>query len=662
METRPRDWPQVRAVGEALAIAGVRPDEVSYIEAGGAGAPGGDPIEVVALTKAFRAFTAETQFCAVGTVKGNIGDAGEAAGIAGLIKVVLALQHREIPAMVPVDHPQPEARFEDSPFYVNTALRDWTVPAGRRRIAGVTALGEGGTNLHLIVEEAPDAPPTMPSRDHHLLVLSARTLTALETATENLSAHLGAAPRTALADVAYTLIDGRQPMAHRRVVVARDAADAAHALDPAEGSRVITDTFTDTQPPSVAWMFPGSGQYAGMGAGLYAGERIYRQALDEASRVSIRTSRQTCAASFVLRMHPSPEGGGVTRSHTRCLRSSRSSTRSAACCRRGHQASGDGWRGRGRIRRGLFRRVLDIHQAMALAAFESRLRQRLDAGTIPGAHGAVPAHTEMIEARADEFARFCRTISFKPPAIPLVSNVTGAWITGAEATDPDYWGRRLHRTSRVADGLRTLLTLRNGVFVELGPGRNLASLLGQQPNAPRVVTPTLRRPEEDESDVAFLLTALGRLWAAGVPIDAPMLFAGERRRRLGLPTYPFERQRMEHEPQALSRPAVGLAKRPDLADWFALPGWSRSARPPRVSVTSSSWLVFTDDTPLAADILNELRDEGHHVTAVVPGPASHRSGRAAIRWIPAREPTTRRWLKRCTSWAGAPSVCCTSGR
>ncbi len=249
---------QVRAVGEALAIAGVRPDEVSYIEAGGAGAPGGDPIEVVALTKAFRAFTAETQFCAVGTVKGNIGDAGEAAGIAGLIKVVLALQHREIPATVPVDHPHPEARFEDSPFYVNTALRDWTVPAGRRRIAGVTALGEGGTNLHLIVEEAPDAPPTMPSRDHHLLVLSARTLTALETATENLSAHLGADPRTALADVAYTLIDGRQPMAHRRVVVARDAADAAHALDPAEGSRVITDTFTDTQPPSVAWMFPGS--------------------------------------------------------------------------------------------------------------------------------------------------------------------------------------------------------------------------------------------------------------------------------------------------------------------------------------------------------------------------------------------------------------------
>ena len=535
---------QVRAVGEALAIAGVRPDEVSYIEADGAGTPGGDPIEIVALTKAFRAYTAETQFCAVGTVKGNIGDAGEAAGIVGLIKVVLALQHREIPATVHVENPHPEARFEDSPFYVNTALRDWTVPAGRRRIAGVTALGEGGTNLHLIVEEAPDAPPTMPSRDHHVLVLSARTLTALETATENLSAHLGADTRTALADVAYTLIDGRQPMAHRRVVVARDAADAAHALDPAEGSRVITDTFTDTQPPSVAWMFPGSGQYAGMGAGLYAGERIYRQALDEAL-----SGLDPDLESDVRRLVRPPDASatGVRRidetSHTLPALVAVEYAIGRLLQAWGMRPAGTVGEGPGEYAAACFAGVLDIHQAMALAAFESRLLQRLDAGTTLGAYGAAPAHADMIEARTDEFARFCRTISFKPPTIPLVSNVTGGWITSAEATDPNYWGRRLHRTSRVADGLRTLLTLRNGVFVEIGPGRILASLLGQQPNAPRVVTPTLRRPDEDESDVAFLLTALGRLWAAGVPIDAQMLFAGERRRRLGLPTYPFERQR-----------------------------------------------------------------------------------------------------------------------
>ena len=156
------------------------------------------------------------------------------------------------------------------------------MPPGRRRIAGVMALGEGGTNLHLLVEQAPDPPATTPSRGHHMLVLSARTPTALETATSRLAAHLGGDNPAALADVAYTLLEGRKPLPYRRVVVAGNAAEAVRALDRAEASRVITDTFTGRQPPSVVWMFPGAEQYAGMGAGLYAGEPLYRQVLDEA--------------------------------------------------------------------------------------------------------------------------------------------------------------------------------------------------------------------------------------------------------------------------------------------------------------------------------------------------------------------------------------------
>ena len=594
----PRLAGQVRVVGEALAIAGVHPDEVSYIEVQAA-TPDGDPIEIVALTKAFRARTAASQFCAVGTVKGNIGDAGEAAGVVGLIKVVLALQHRELPATLQVANPHPAPHFENSPFYVSTALRDWTVPAGRRRIAGVTSLDRGGTNLHLIVEEAPDAPPTMPSRDRHLIVLSARTPTALETATSNLSAHLGAGVHAPLADVSYTLFEGRQPWAHRRVVVARDAADAVRALDSAEDNRVITDTVTGAQAPSVAWMFSGGEQYPGMGAGLYAGERVYRQALDEAlSRLDPDEHSQTLPALVAAQYAVGRllQAWGLTPSVT----------------------IGEG---PGEYAAACFAGVFDIHQAMALAGFESRLAQRLDVGTITAARGTVAANTDVIEAPNDEFERFCRTLPFKAPTIPLVSNVTGGWITGAEATDPTYWGRRLNRTGRVAEGLRTLLTLPNRVFVEIGPGRTLASLLGQQPNTPRVVTSTLRRPDEDDSDVAFLLTALGRLWAAGLPVDARKLFAGERRRRVALPTYPFERLQCssEPEPQASPRPASGLAKRPDLTDWFAWPAWSRSARPPRVSVPPSTWLVLTDDSPLAAGIVAELRDSGNHVTEVIAG-------------------------------------------
>ena len=615
---------QVRLVGEALAVAGVQPEEVSYVEAHGSGTSAGDPIEIVALTKAFRAFSAQRQFCAVGSVKGNIGHAGDAAGIVGLIKVVLALQHHEIPATLHFERPHPEAHLEDSPFYVNATLRDWTVPPGHRRIAGVTTLGAGGTNLHLLVEQAPDPPPTTPSRDHHMLVLSARTPTALETSTKRLAAHLGADTRTALADVAYTLLDGRKALPYRRVVVARDAAEAVRALDRAEASGVITDTFAGRQAPSVVWMFPGAEQYAGMGAGLYAGERLYRQVLDEALssldpdlesevRRILRPIDEGPSAATSLRMDgPSrtlPALVAVEYAIGRLLQAW------------GIMPAGTFGEGPGEYAAACFAGVFDIEQAMALAAFEGRLLENLEAGALPGAHASAVAHTDTIEARSDEFERFCLTMPFKAPTIPLVSNETWGWITAAEATDPVYWGRRLQRTGRVADGMRTLLDLPNGVFIEIGPGRTLTRLLGQEPNAPRVATPTLRRSDEAGSDVALLLTAVGRLWAAGVPIEAQPFFSGERRRRVALPTYPFERLRCwrESDPQPAARSAPGLAKRPDPADWFALPAWARSARPRRVSVPPSSWLVLTDDSPLATDIAAELRGSGHHVTAVIPG-------------------------------------------
>ena len=612
---------QVRVVGEALAVAGVQPEEVSYVEAHGSGSPSGDAVEIVALTKAFRAFTAQRQFCAVGSVKGNIGHAGDAAGIVGLIKVVLALQHREIPATLHFETPHPEAHFANSPFYVNATLRDWTVPPGRRRIAGVMALGEGGTNLHLLVEQAADPPATTPSRGHHMLVLSARSPTALETATSRLAAHLGGDNPAALADVAYTLLEGRKPLPYRRVVVAGNAAEAVRALDRAEASRVITDTFTGRQAPSVVWMFPGAEQYAGMGAGLYAGEPLYRQVLDEALS-SLDPDLEPDVRRFVgptdepaasLRMDgPSrtlPALVAVEYAVGRLLQAW------------GITPAGTFGQGPGEYAAACLAGVFDIHQAMALAAFEGRLLESLDACTRPGANASATAQMDAIEARTDEFERYCRRMSFKAPTVPLVSNVTWGWIAGAEATDPVYWGRRLQRTSRVGDGMQTLLDLPNGVFIEIGPGRTLTRLLGQQPKAPRVMTPTFRRPDEADSDVALLLTAVGRLWAAGVPIDSQTLFSGERRRRVALPTYPFERLQCwrDSDPQPAARSAPGLAKRPDPADWFALPAWARSARPQRVSASPSSWLVLTDDSPLATDIAAELRGSGHHVTAVIPG-------------------------------------------
>ena len=618
-DTAPGLAGQVRAVSEALAMAGVQPEEISYIEAHGAGTRSGDAIEILALTKAFRARTAQRRFCAVGSVKGNIGHTGEAAGIAGLVKVVLALQHRQIPASLHVERPNPEANFGDSPFYVNTSLRDWTVPPGQRRIAGVTALGEGGTNAHLVVEEAPDPPPQTPSRAHHILVLSARTPAALETLTDTLAEQLRTAPDTNLADVSYTLLAGRKPWPYRRVVVARDAADAVHALTPDASGRAIASTYTGRQPSSVVWLFPGGGYYAGMGAGLAACEPAYRHALDDA--LSTLDPDLEAAVRGLVCQPPAASGNRPAEGPARTLPALVAVQYAIGCQLQtwGIPPSGMMGEGVGEYAAACFAGVFDIGQAMTLAAFEGRLLEGLASGPGEGPVQAPPADTAIEDPLFGELERFCRGMPFKAPARPLISNATGAWITSVEAADPAFWARR-PRSSRGAEGIQTLLTLRDAVFVEIGPGTFAMSPPAQSSSAPAVVACTIRQPDEPGSDVAFLLNAVGRLWAAGVPVEASRLFPGEQRRRVGLGTYPFERQRRWSDPgsQAPSPAAAGPAARPDMADWFLWPAWERSIPPP-ASALPSSWLVLTDDSPLAADIVAGLRDSDHRVATVRVG-------------------------------------------
>jgi acyl transferase domain-containing protein len=246
----------------------------------------------------------------------------------------------------------------------------------------------------------------------------------------------------------------------------------------------------------------------------------------------------------------------------------------------------------------------------AIAEAEATMRARdIECTRI---HIRVAAHSSMLDPVLPEFERFCRTISFNAPRIPFVSSVTGAWISDAEATDPAYWVRHLRQTVRFADGMRTLLESGEVALVEVGPGRALSSLARQQPGKFATVTPTIRHVQEDASDVAFLLSAVGKLWAAGVRLDAPRLFHGEARRRIALPTYPFERQRFWIEPDAddVARDSdVAMRKRTDVADWFSVPSWAQSAPPTRSGETtrlSGTWLVFADESPLSQAIIAQL--------------------------------------------------------
>jgi len=293
---------QTRVVRAALLAAEVDPDTIGYVEAHGTGTPVGDPIEIAALTRAFRESTQRRGFCALGSVKTNIGHLGVAAGSGSLAKTVLALEHHQIPASLNFSEPNPDIDFAASPFFVNTELRDWPAGDGPRR-AGVSAFGMGGTNAHVILEEAPPEPPPSPSRPRQLLLLSARTETALAAATSRLAAHLRAHPEADLGDVAYTLKVGRKTFEHRRAVVCGSAEEAIAALEtlPAElvltrapvaagagagggAGRAGSGAGADRADRRVAFLFSGQGaQYPGMGVELYATEPAFRAEIDRCS-------------------------------------------------------------------------------------------------------------------------------------------------------------------------------------------------------------------------------------------------------------------------------------------------------------------------------------------------------------------------------------------
>ena len=649
---------QARAVSEALAISGVPADTIAYIETHGTGTAVGDPIEVAALTQAYAPLTDQKQFVALGSVKANIGHLGEAAGMAGFIKASLALQHGEIPPCINFTAPNPEIDFASSPFYVNTARTAWPKRTAPRR-AGVTALGAGGTNAHMILEEAPASRASdAPRRAPQLLTLSAKTRTALDAAATQLAAHLEHAPAVSLADTAWTLQVGRHAFPYRRSIVARTPDAAARALrEPQKGSMSAT-TQDDAR---VIYMFPGGGaQYAGMGRELYETEAVYAKAFDDC------LSEMPDTVSGTLRRLVFPQAADAA-SATSQLETPRLALPALfateyATCRLlqswGVTPAGLIGHSMGEYVAACLSGVLSLRDALTLVMERARLFETLPPGGMlsvelsedaltpllgrelsiaavnapnlcvasgPVAaidaletelkrrdiestriHIAVAAHSAMLEPILAEFGRVCARVHFSPPQIPFISNLTGAWITADEATDPQYWVRHLRQSVRFADGLRAVLADGHNVLVEIGPGRTLCSLVRtQSPATPAL--PTLRHPRETASDVEFLLGTVGRIWEHGGAALLDALHAGTRRHRIPLPTYPFERQRFWIEQgQHTTAPTAGdgaLSRHADVRDWFSTPAWHRSA-PVRIGddITLPIWLVFADSDGVAEAI------------------------------------------------------------
>jgi acyl transferase domain-containing protein len=685
--TAPSVEGQARVIAMAQAMAGISPDTISYVETHGTGTSLGDPIEVAALTQAFRASTQRKGFCAIGSVKTNIGHADTAAGIAGFIKTVLALEHKLLPPSLNFERPNPDIDFENSPFYVNGKLQKWESDAAPRR-AGVSAFGIGGTNAHAVLEEAPFVESVEESRPCQLLLISARTASALDAATRNLSAHLKQHPDARLADVAYTLGVGRQAFAHRRVAVCENAEAAASALDSLDPKRVFSGAHPAAER-QVVFMFPGQGaQYVNMGRGLYESEPVFREQVDLCSELL----RPHLGTDLREVLYPAQ---GRDEAATEELRQTRLTQPALFVNEYALAQLWTKWGVRPRAMIGhsigeyvaaCLAGVFTLEDALALVAARGSLMQQLPGGSmlavslpeeevrpllgedvslaavnapslcvVSGTDAGVEAlraelaprgvecrrlhtshafHSEMMSPILAPFAERVKEAGPQAPRIPFVSNVTGNWITAAEATDPGYWARHMRQPVRFAEGFRRLVEEPGRVLLEVGPGRTLSTLAKRQMEkaAGHISVTSLRHPEDSSSDEEFLLKSLGRLWLSGLKVDWANFYAGERRRRVPLPTYPFERKRYWMELQkaggaaGAGARAAGDAPRPrrkaEVTDWFYAPSWKRSPLPaaqPDASDAPGPALIFADDCGLGSRLAERLEEAGHEVFTVRSG-------------------------------------------
>ena len=682
--TAPSIEGQAEVIMQALSAAGVKAETISYVETHGTATHLGDPIEIAALAQAFNSSSPDREWCALGSVKTNIGHLDIAAGIAGVIKVALALKYHMLPPSLHFQVPNPAIDFAAGHFYVNNTLAHWPERAFPRR-AGVSSFGIGGTNAHAIMEEAPVRPPSSSSRPAQLLVLSAITPNALEKMQQNLAQCLEHHPEFHLADVAYTQQIGRRAFEYRRAIVCTSCEDALAKLRKPSLPPIHA---ANSDEKRVVFMFPGQGvQHVDMLKALYEQEPIFREEVDKCCSIlqpllsfnpleiiyprpeareethyllDQTAMAQPCLFTFEYALallwmswgiRPAAMVGHSVGEYVAACLAGVLSLEAALTLlvTRGHLMQ--------QLPAGEMLALamapeeattwLEEHPSLSLAAINSprqcvvagppepiqTLADQLDRRNIK--HKRLPVsrafHSQMVEAVMHAFQDAMAQVQLSPPQIPYLSNLTGDWIKPQEATDPTYWTQHLRHTVRFADALDVLKRESYTLFLEVGPKRTLSSLLRRCYNQvpPKLILAPCSGDSEAEPRVlSSMLEALGRLWAAGVEVDWLNFSAKERRYRLPLPTYPFERQRYRLQVSTVSpgsQPDVTSREesRLHVAEWFSVPSWSQTSLLPVPSSAQKHdgtfWLIFADNLGIGSQLKARLCQAGGYVVLVEMG-------------------------------------------
>lgn len=635
--TAPSIEGQTDVIRAAQVMAKVPPESISYVEAHGTATTLGDPVELTALKRAFD--TQKTRYCAIGSVKTNIGHLDAAAGIAGLIKTVHALKHKQIPGNLHYNQPTKKFDFVNSPFYVNRSLTRWEQEEGPLR-AGVSSFGIGGTNAHVVLEESPTVIKEIPSNIEVLLPLSALTSEALEQMSNRLAEYIRSHPEVSLAHVAYTLQVGRKAFPYRRSVVCATHTEAVERLTAADVKIERTKSLDNPLP---IFMFPGQGvQRVQMGLELYESDLKFREEIDRCFDIfdklgagSIRqimypeNELDDAAEKIVLTEYAQPVIFVFEYALARLLMARKIVPQAMI----GHSL--------GEYVAACISGVLSIEDTLRLVVARGKLMQTME----PGAMVSVPLtreevlplleeglslaavngprqcvvsgndksiekfeykqlarglvvkrlntshafHSQSADAILGKFEEELRKVNFHPPKIPYISNLSGNWISVEEATDPQYWMRHLRETVNFNEGLEKLLEMHEAIFIEVGPDRTLSSLVNRRKreDAGHRVTSMMSIAKEAQPGLRELLELLGNLWAFGLDVKWNEHKANGNPLRVPLPTYPFERKPYwPHYKPVLEATKLKDAwnvtehmnppdRNENMSDWFYTPSWER---------------------------------------------------------------------------------------
>jgi polyketide synthase PksJ len=706
--TAPSIEGQAEVIQAAMQEADVSPETVTYVEAHGTGTNIGDPIEIEGLKLAFN--TQKKQYCTIGAVKTNVGHLDSAAGAAGFIKTVLALKHKVIPPTVHYKKPNPVIDFENSPFKVSGQLTPWKNQEWKNEEvplrAGVSSFGIGGTNAHVILEEAPHREPTTPGKTYQLLMLSARNTKSLDTMTRNLKQHLESKPDTNMADVAYTLQTGRRAFPCRRILAVKDNAEAVAILEDPTSERIKTATATN-KPKRIVYMFPGQGaQYVNMGKELYDEETIFRQEIDR----SFEILKKITGVTFKEILYPDADNPDATErinqtQYTQPLLFVFEYALAKQLTAWGIKPDIMIGHSIGEYVAATLSGILTLEDALNLVAKRGALMGKLPGGSmlsvaiapgklepylkdrhstaavngpqatvVSGEHGDIDRlearltaegiecrrlhtshafHSAMMDPILEEYRQEVEKVEIRQPSIPYISNVTGKPITTGDLTDPGYWSTHIRGTVRFYEGAKHLEDTSGTLYLEIGPGKTLTTFIRQQlaENRLHKMVNMVRHPKEQKSDRLHLQEKLGELWLYGTNPDWEKYYDGQQRRKVQLPTYPFEKTKYPSKgdpvKMVMDMMAAGSpVRKTEISDWFYIPTWKRMPLPISENETKTGLvnLLYIGRDEIGLKWAEDLRQKGDAVVIATRGTQYRQTGENTFIIDPANDDDTEKMI------------------